>query len=269
MSQRTHLVACFVKQFWWERTCSYTSTVCLEDTIYFTDTVRCHSKSGAGSRTYGIGRSHKRIWTEINIKHSTLRSFTKHALTILQQVIHFMFAIYEMELFQVFDTFQPCFFQFSKIVFIIQALQNLFVTSFRSSILLVEVMKNITYTNTVTAHFIRVSRTDTLTGSSYFSITFGCFVCSIQNTVCRKNKMSFLWNVQTFFQRMTRCFKCFCLCFKQCRIKYHTITDDVYLVSLKNTGRNRAKHIFLSFKLKRVTGIRAALKTSNHIILRC
>ena len=33
-------------------------------------------------------------------------TFTKYALTILQQIVYFMFTIYEMELFQIFNTFQ-------------------------------------------------------------------------------------------------------------------------------------------------------------------
>ena len=174
-----------------------------------------------------------------------------------------------MELLQIFDTFHPCFFEFSEIIFIVQTLQNLFVTSFCRTIFLIEVMKNITYTNTITAYFIRISRTDTFTGSSYFRISFSCFISGIQNTVRRKNEMSFLRNVQTLFQWVSRCFECLSFRFEQCRIEHYTITDNIYLISLKNTGRNRTKYILLSFELKCMTGIRTALETSDHIVLRC
>ena len=103
-----------------------------------------------------------------------------------------MLTVYKMELFQIFDTFQPCLFQFSKIIFVVQAFQDLFVTSLCSSVFLIEIMKDITYTDTVTAYFIRICRTDPLTGSSHFGISFGSFVSSVQDTVCRKNEMRFL-----------------------------------------------------------------------------
>ena len=113
-----------------------------------------------------------------------------------------MFAIYKMELFQIFNASQPGLFQFREVILIVQTFQDLFVAGFRSRIFLFEVMKYITYTDTVTADFIRISRADTFSGSSYFGIPLGSFVSGVEDTVCRKNKMSFLSDVQTFFQRM-------------------------------------------------------------------
>ena len=103
-----------------------------------------------------------------------------------------MFTIYQMELFQVFNTFHPCFFNLCQIICIIQSFQDLFVASFGSSIFLVEVIEDITYTNTVTAHLISISRADTFSGSTYFSIPLSGFISSIENTVCRQNEMRFL-----------------------------------------------------------------------------
>lgn len=111
-----------------------------------------------------------------------------------------MLTVYKMELFQIFDTFHPCFFQFCEVIFVVQTLQYLFVTSFRRTVFLFEIMKDITYTNTVTANFIRISRANAFTGCSYFRISLGCFVSSVQYAVCRKDEMSFLRNVQTLFQ---------------------------------------------------------------------
>ena len=42
------------------------------------------------------------------------------------------------------------------------------------------------------ADLVFIGRADTLAGSSYFGVSFGCFIGSIQNAVCRKNQMSFL-----------------------------------------------------------------------------
>ena len=269
MSQCAHLVTSLVEQFCRERTGTYTSTVCLEDTEHLADTVRSYSQTGAGTCTNRIGRSNKRIRTEINIKHRSLSTFAKNALAVFQIIVNLMLTVYKMELFQIFDTFHPCFFQFCEVIFVVQTFQDLFVTSFRRTVFLFEVMKDITYTNTVTANFIRISRANAFTGCSYFRISLGCFVSSVQYAVCRKDEMSFLRNVQTLFQWVSRCFECLSFRFEQCRIEHYTVTDNIYLISLKNTGRNRTKYILLSFELKCMTGIRTALKTSDHIVLRC
>ena len=179
-----------------------------------------------------------------------------------------MFAVYQLELFQVFDTFKPGFFKFSQVVFIIQTFQDLFVANLCCSIFLFEVMQDIPHTDTVTAYFIRISRTDTFSGSSYLSITFGSFIGSIQYTVRRQNEVRFLRNVQSLLQVVSRCFQRFCFRFEQSRIEHYTVTDDIYFISLENTRRDRAKHVLLSFELKCMTGIRSTLETCNYIISR-
>ena len=139
-------------------------------------------------------------------------------------------------------------------------------TSFGSCIFFFKVMQNIAYTQSITAHLVRISRTNTFSGGSYFRISLGCFVCCIQNTMSRKNQMSFLRDVQTFFQRMSACFQRLSFCLEQRRIKYHSITNDVHFITLEYSRRDRTKHIFLTFKFKSMSGIRASLKTSNHIV---
>ena len=146
-----------------------------------------------------------------------------------------MFTIHQLELFQVFDSFEPGFFKFCQIIFIVQSFQDLFVASFCRSIFLFKVMQDITYTNAITAHFIRISRTDTFSGSSYLSIAFGSFISRIQNTVCRQNEVRFLRNMQSLLEVMSRCLQRFCLSFEQSRIEHNTVTDDIYLVPLEDT----------------------------------
>ena len=171
-----------------------------------------------------------------------------------------------MELFQVFDTLQPLFFQFGYIIFIIQTFQDLFVTCLCLSIHFFKIMKDITYTYTVTTHFISISRTYTFSGSSHFGISFSSFISSIQNAVSRQNQMSFLWNVQTFFQGVSASLQSFSLSLEQSRIQYHTITNNVYFISLKYSGRNGTEHIFLAFEFQCMACIRTSLETSYYII---
>ena len=129
-----------------------------------------------------------------------------------------MFAIYQMELFEVFDTLHPGLFQFGDIIFIIQAFQDLLMACFRFGVNFFKVMKNISYTHSVTAYFIGISGADTLSCSSYFRIPFCRFVCRIQNTVCRQNQMCFLGDMQSFLQIMAGSFQRFCFSFEKSRV---------------------------------------------------
>ena len=73
---RTHDPACksghrSCRKFRRERTRTYTRTICLEDTVHFANLIGSYAQARAGSCTNGIGRSDKRIRTEINIEHRT------------------------------------------------------------------------------------------------------------------------------------------------------------------------------------------------------
>ena len=179
-----------------------------------------------------------------------------------------MFAVHKPELLQVFNTFKPCFFQLCQVIFIIQALQDLFVTCFGRSVFLVKIMQDVTHTHSVTAYLIRISGADTLTGSSHFSIALCSFVCGIQNTVRRQNEMCFLRNMQAFLQVVAGCFQRLRLCFEQRRIEHHAVTDYIHFITLKNSRRNGTEHILLAFKLQCMAGVRAALKTCHYIVSR-
>ena len=202
MTQRANPVTGLVEQFRRERTGTYARTIGLENTIYLTNLVGSNTQTGTSTCTDRIRRSDKRIRTEINVQHCPLRTFAQYRLAGSQQIVHLVFAVHQLELFQVFDTFEPCLLHFCKVILIVQALQYLFMTGLGRCILLVKVMQNVAYTHTVTADFIRVSRSDTFSGRSYLCIAFGCFVCSIQYAVSRQNEVCFLGNVQAFLQVM-------------------------------------------------------------------
>ena len=66
---------------------------------------------------------------------------------------------------------------------------------------------------------------------------------------------------------MTRRFQRFHFGFKQSRIEHNAVSDNVDFSLLKNSRRNRSQYIFLIFKLQRVSGIGAALKTSHNVVI--
>ena len=141
MTQRANLVTGLVEEFRRERTGTYARTIGFENPIYLTNLVGSNAQTGTSTCTNRIGRRYKRIRTEINIEHRTLRTFAQNRLAVRQQTVYFMFAVHKLELLQVFDTLEPCLFQLAQIIFVIQAFQDLFVTGFGGSILLVEIVQ--------------------------------------------------------------------------------------------------------------------------------
>ena len=140
-------------------------------------------------------------------------------------------------------------------------------TSLCLSILLLEVLKDITYTQTVTTNLISISRSNTLTRSTYLVLTLLSLISSIEHTMSRHNEMSLLRNVQTTAKFMSTGLQSLSLFHKEIGSQHNAITDNVHLVALKYTRRNGAKHILLTLKLERMTSVRTTLEAGYHIIL--
>ena len=225
----------FIEQFCRERTCTYASAIGLHDAIDIAYLVRTNTQACTSTGTNRIRRSYKWIRAEIDIQHGTLRTFAKHTLSGLQQVVDFVFAIHQMKLFQVFNGFQPFFFQRCNVVFIVHALQDLFMTSLCLCILFFKVAENISYTQSVTTYFVGICGADALTGCSYLCISLSSLVCRIQHTMSRHDKMGFLGDVQTFLQRVSAGFQRNGFSFEQSGIKHHSIANDIHFIALENS----------------------------------
>ena len=97
MSKLADGVACGIKEFCGERTCTNTSAVGFHNTIYLTYAVRTDAKTGAGTGTDGVGRGDERIASEINIEHCALGTLAEDRLALAQQAVDLMFGINNME----------------------------------------------------------------------------------------------------------------------------------------------------------------------------
>ena len=142
-------------------------------------------------------------------------------------------------------------------------------TSLVGGIFLLEVLEDITYTQTVTGYLVGIGRTNTLAGCTYLALPLLSLVGCIEYTMSRHNQVSLLGDIQTGTQIMTALLQILGLCHEQIGSQHHAVTDDVHLSSLENTRRNAAKHIFLTFELQGMSCIRTTLKTSYYIITRC
>ena len=137
-----------------------------------------------------------------------------------------------------------------------------------SSILLLEVIEDITYAKTRAAYLVGISRTDALTCGTYLILALRSLDGSIEHAVSRHNEMRLLRDEETALQVMTALLQVLSLTHEEVWSQDYAITDDIHLTTLEDTRRDRAKHVFFALELKSMTSIRTTLKTSNDIILR-
>ena len=141
-------------------------------------------------------------------------------------------------------------------------------TGLMGSVFLLEILEDVTYSQTVARDFVSIGRTDTFTCSPYLTLSFLSLVGGIEHTVSRHNQVSLLGNIQTGTQIMTALLQVLGFSHEQIGSQHHAVTDNVHLSSLEDTGGNTAKHILLTFELQGMSGIRTTLKTSYYIITR-
>ena len=183
-------------------------------------------------------------------------------------MVQHMFAVDEVELLQVFQGSKPLRLQLGDVIRVVQRLQDRFVASLGSSILLFEVVQQVAHTQTVTADLVRIGRADALAGRTDFALALGSFVSRIQDPVCRQDQVSLFGNIQLFRQIVSTGSQCLGLLLEQERIQNDTVADHVHLATLEDSGRNGTQYIFFTFEFQRMTGIRSTLETSDHIIIR-
>ena len=260
MSKVTDFPAGFVKKLCGERAGADTRAVGFHDAIYVTDFVGAYPQSGTCTGTDSIWWRYKRIRTEIDIQHCSLRTFTENVFSVTQQVVYFMFGINKTEFLHVFNALHPKFFRLFKIVKIgpSKCWKHLHVTFLVFCVFTIKITK-----------VVGVGRSDTFTGRTHFVLAFCSLVCTVKDTVRRHDEVCFLRDVQTFFQWMSALLQFFCLSHEQIWSQNHTVPDDIHLSALEYTGRNGTQNVFLSFELQRVSCIRTSLETSHYVVVRC
>ena len=141
-------------------------------------------------------------------------------------------------------------------------------TSLCLCILLLEVVEDIAYAQTIAGNLIGIGGTNALAGGTYLVLALLGLVGGIEQTVGGHDEMGLLGDMQALLQFMATGLERLGFLHEQVGSQYNTITDDIYLTTLEDARGDGAKHILLTLELQRMTGIGTALKTSHHIILR-
>ena len=155
----------------------------LENTVHIADTGRSNSQTDAGTRRNGIGRSYKRIGTEVDIQHRTLSTFGQDPLAFLQSSVNIRLTVDQLKAFDKFNALKPFFFEARPVIGKTILLEQVFMTIDGALVFPVEILKHITYTQAAPAHLIGISRADTLSGSTNLCFAFSRFVGRIEEAV--------------------------------------------------------------------------------------
>ena len=196
MTEVTNLLASLIEQLCGERTSTYTCAVGLHDAKDLANLVRTDTQTCAGTRTNGVGRGDKRIRTEIHVEHRTLGTLTKDGLALTNGSVYLMLRINQVELTEILNALEPFLFYLSDVILEVERLQDSLMACLVSGILLLEMVQDITYAQTISRDLVCISRTNALTGSTYLILTLLCLIGSIQHTVGRHDEMSLLGDVQ-------------------------------------------------------------------------
>ena len=270
MTEVTDELASLVEQLSGERTGTDTGAVGLHDAIDLANLVGTNAQTGAGTCTDGVGRGDKGIGTEIDIEHGALSTLAENGLAGTQCLVDLMFGIDQVEAAEVVYALEPLLLDLRKLYTIyckIQTIKDSLMASLMSGIFLFEVVEDVTHAESIARDLIGIGRTNALTGGAYLVLTLLRLIGCIEQAMGGHDEVGLLGDMQAVLQLMTASLQCLGFLHEQVGSQDDTIAYDIRFVSLENTGGNGAKHIFLTFELQRMTGIRTSLEASHHIIL--
>ncbi len=180
-----------------------------------------------------------------------------------------MLAVHDMETAQIFHAFHPCFLGLLKSLKICPAhrSEHLQMALLVGGILRLEVIQDVTDTQSVAAHFVGIGRPDTLAGGAHLVFALGSLKRAVENAMGRHDQVSLIRDVQARLKLVSALGQLLGLAHKEVGGQHHAIADDIDLATLENSGGNAAEHIFLALEFQGVAGIGSTLKAGNHVIV--
>ncbi len=127
--------------------------------------------------------------------------------------------------------------------------------------------EDVAHAQTGTGYLVGVGRTDAFQRGAYFFVAFGLFVGGVEQTVCGQYQVRFLGDEQVFGGIHIFLPQSFNLAFEYNGVYQHSVAYDVFLVGMENSRGYYVQHVFYSVELEGVSGVGAALKTCNNIVV--
>ncbi len=237
MTEITDGLAGLIEELCGEWSCTYTCAVSLHNAIDIADLVWTNAETCASTCTNCVTGGDERIAAEVYIEHRALSALAKNGLAGTEQLVDLNLAVHDGELAEIFNAFHPallCLFEAFEIS-PAQSLEHLQMTLLVSLVFSLETLKNVAYTQTVTAHLVGISRADTLTGRTHLVLAFCSLKCTVENAVSRHDEMCLFRDTEMRMKLMSTLLKVLSLVHEKIRSQYYSIADVVDLTALEDS----------------------------------
>ena len=167
----------------------------------------------------------------IYVEHGALCALGQHVLALGQGTVDFHFSIGQWERTHIRYALHPEAFLLRDIVVgIAQVSECFLVSGLQSLIFLLKVFQNVTHTQSRTAGFLAVGRSDALARGAHLILSLSGLVSTVQHTMGRQDEMSPATDVETTAQVVACCLQFACLLHEQVWGNDTSVADDVHLV---------------------------------------
>ena len=174
-----------------------------------------------------------------------------------------------MELFHVVHALQPFLFLFGDVkVGVVEVFENLEVAVFERLVFLFEVVLDVAHAEADACGLVAISWADAFSRCSHFALAFGRFISAVEHAVGWEDEVGASADVEAFSQGISSSLEFMSFSHEEVGSDDAAVADDVDFLFVEDTRRNGAEHEFLAIEDDGVSGVRAASKTSYHVIVR-
>ena len=253
-----------------ERTGTDAGAICLENAIYVADAGRSHAQTGAGARAKRIGRSDERIGAEIHVQKRALGALGEYGSTVLKILVHKHLIVDESEAAERLDGLEPLLLVIAYIeIRISQIRDGSQMAGLQRVVAGTEIRSgDVADTQADTRDLVSVGRAYALEGGANLRLALGGLVRSVEYPVGREYEIGALGNLQAGSAIKSHFLDLGNLVHQNHRVYDHAIADDVRRPVAENAGRHRMEDKTLAGEMNGMAGIRSALETGNHVIVR-
>src|SRR5690606_19869060 len=266
------VLAHVVKQFGRERAGTYPGGVSLGNTQHVVQIQRAKTGAGSGAASGGIGGSHVRIGTQVDIQQRALRAFEQDVLSALAVVVQNVgyvcghgqdFLAHLLELFQGRIDILGLFLE------VLGENEVVVRHDFPQLDLEISGVAQVTQPNTPAGNLVFIRRADTPTGSTNLVVATGTLAGLIDTNVGAQDDRASQADFQAVTNGNTVRFKLPHFFQQGFRRQHHTVPDEALDILPQYAGRNQVQSRLLTFDHQCVTGIMPALKADNGSHLVC
>ncbi len=270
MADGTELLAVLVKEFGGERTAAYAGAVGFEDAVNLAYAGRGHTQAGADASAESIGRSDVGVGAEVNVQEGALGALGQDGRAGFEGFVHVHLGVDEGEAPELLHGLEPLFLVLFEVERGLEGrvlLEQLAVTLLMGLVEGQEVLlEDVTHAKAAPAGFVGIGGADALEGRANLGFAHGAFAGSIQGAVGGKDEVGALGDDQFAAYVNAPFLDGGDFLHEDDGIHDDAVTNNINGTFAEYTGGYRVQYKAVSVEDQRVTGVRAALETGNHLV---